>query len=677
MGYEKRVMNNMKRSKLSLILLAAVFLSACDQSDPSLEVGVSGNGMSAPSAYTLDHNESVLNELPFDDVRDFEEASRGLLVSADNLVVKHAQTGATLWDMPAYDFIKGDAPDSVNPSLWRQAKLNGTPGLYKVKDGIWQLRNFDLATLSIIEGDSGWIIVDPGTSIETASASMQFLKQHLLGDKPISTIIFTHSHVDHFGGVAAFVSQQQYQSGAVTIVAPAGFVEEASSENIMLGGAMTRRAGYQYGLSLKPGPYGNVDLGLGKSVPFGAVSIYVPNLVISETGETHRLDGVNFEFQMASGTEAPSEMTFYLPDHNAFCGAEVISRTMHNVYTLRGAKVRDALLWSQVIDDILQNYGDADVIFNSHHWPVWGAERIGVYLETQSDTYKYIHDQTVRMILTGMTPNEIANSIELPETLSQQFSSRGYYGTLQHNAKAVYQYYMGWYDGNPANLHPLAAADTASKYIELMGGVDRVVEQAQLAFEAGEYQWVAELLNRAVFAEQEHKGARALLANTYDQMAYQAESGPWRSEYLTAAHELRNGITAPAMRPADMADVLTQTPISTFLQSIAVTIDPDKAEDKDLVVELVFSDVNESYVLVLRNSVLNFYQRPLTSAERYKPTATLTLKKQMLLELLTGKAGLKQAIFGGQLSLDGSLLDLLSFFGSMSASADNFPIVTP
>lgn len=664
----------------TLISLITVFtLAGCNQqpsAPPPQAGGAAGN--SAPSSHTINANRAVLDALPFDDVRDFAEAERGLVVKADDLVVTHSKTGEPIWNMPAYQFIQGDAPDSVNPSLWRQGKLNATPGLYKVKDGIWQLRNFDLATISIIQGDKGWIIVDPSTTVENGRAARQFLATHLLGDKPITTIIFTHSHVDHFGGVLGFVDVEQIESGAIQVVAPEGFIEEASSENIMLGRAMGRRAGFQYGRALSPGEYGNIDLGLGKSVPFGVSSLVVPSLVIKHTGEQHTLDGVKFEFQIASGTEAPAELTFYLPEHNAFCGAEVISRTMHNVYTLRGAKVRDALLWSEVIDSMLQNYGQADVVFNSHHWPIWGQERIREYLESQRDTYKFIHDQTVRMILQGMTPTEIANSIELPEGLGQQFSARGYYGTLQHNAKAVYQHYMGWFDGNPANLHPIPKSQAASKYIELMGGVDTVVEKAQTAYDKGEYQWVAELLNHAVFAEPNHQAAKQLLANAYDQMAYQAESGPWRSEYLTAAHELRHGITMPETNPADMSSVLEQTPISTFLKTIAVSVDADKAAGKDLAIELKFDDVKEDYVLVLKNSVLRSYRiEPEQQLIAVNPTVTLSLTKALLLEMLTGEAGLKKILLGDDLSVEGSKLDLLSLFRSLDSGKGNFAIVTP
>jgi alkyl sulfatase BDS1-like metallo-beta-lactamase superfamily hydrolase len=666
------------------LLLFTIALAACEQNAETTAQHEADAGNGAPTKHTIAINKAVLSELPFDDVRDFEEAQRGLIVASENLIVKHPTTGEDLWNIPSYDFIKGDAPDSVNPSLWRQAKLNGTPGLYKVKEGIWQLRNFDLATISIIQGKTGWILIDPGTTTATGQVAMEFLRKHLLGDKPISTIVFTHSHVDHFGGALGFVQQQQIDSGNVKIVAPEGFLEEASSENIMLGRAMARRAGYQYGQALKPSVYGDIDLGLGKSVPFGPTSLVLPSLVIRETGEEHVLDGVRFVFQIASGTEAPAEMTFFLPEHNAFCGAEVISRTMHNVYTLRGAKVRDALLWSQVIDSILQNYGNVDVIFNSHHWPVWGTQRISRYLETQRDTYKFIHDQTVRMIQNGLTPNEIANQIELPEELNAQFSSRGYYGTLQHNAKAVYQYYMGWYDGNPANLHPLPTVESAPKYMQLMGGIDSVVEKAQTYYDNGEYQWVAELLNHAVFSNPDHDGAKALLANTYDQMGYQAESGPWRSEYLTAAHELRHGITVPEISTIDSVGILSQTPIPTFLQTIAVGIDAEKAAGKDIVVDLVLSDINEAYVLVLRNSVLNFYTRSQvngsdssTNLNKYESSVTLTLSKVMLLKILSGEGSLKEILLGDDLSVEGSMLDLFSFFSSLGGAAGNFPIVTP
>ncbi len=668
-------MTNQRKLKALLILALLKLITACEPKATDEKVSSAGNV--APSPHTIKHNREVLNQLPFSDTKDFEEAEKGLVIAAENLVVHHAKTEDIIWNMPAYDFIAGEAPASVNPSLWRQAKLNSKTGLYKVKEGIWQLRGFDLATISIIEGNKGWIIVDPNTSIETGEVSRGFLQEHLLRDKPISTIIFTHSHIDHFGGVAAYVTNEQVQSGEVTIVAPEHFVEEAVSENVMLGSAMSRRAGYQYGVSLQPGPRGSVDLGLGKSVPFGTNSLLIPNLIVKKTGETHTLDGVEFVFQIASGTEAPAELTFYLPEHKAFCGAEVISRTMHNVYTLRGAKVRDALLWSSIIDDMLQNYGHSDVVFNSHHWPIWGQERVRRYLETQRDTYKYIHDQTVRMILQGMTPNEIANTITLPETLNNQFYSRGYYGTLQHNAKAVYQFYMGWYDSNPANLHSLDNHETAPKYIELMGGIDSVVAKAQSYYENGEYQWVAELLNHAVFADPNHWNAKQLLAKTYDQMAYQAESGTWRSEYLSAAHELRHGITAPNINVADSAEVLTHTPIPKFLETLAVSVEPEKAAGKDLNIELAFTDIDQIYLLSLRNSVLNFYQLPNSNLDSSEPSATLRLTKRIFLELISGQSDLKTILFSDELSTEGSRRDLLRFFTSFSTNTSNFPIVVP
>lgn len=667
--------------KILLVAGLAIMVSACDQQATKVKVTAGGNaGNSAPTERTIAANKAVLDSLPFSDMRDFEEANRGLVATADNLVVKHMRTGETIWDMPAYDFIQGDAPDTVNPSLWRQAKLNNTAGLYKVKEGIWQLRNFDLSTLSIIKGKSGWILVDPGVSKENAIVAMKFLRQHLLQDLPITAIIFTHSHVDHFGSIMGYITKEQYQSGDIQIIAPAGFLKEAASENILLGTAMTRRASYQYGSVLAPGVYGAVDLGLGKAVPFGTATLVQPNTIVSKTGEKLLIDGMQFEFQIASGTEAPAEFTFYLPELNAFCGSEVISRTMHNVYTLRGTKVRDALLWSQVIDDILQNYGQAEVIFNSHHWPIWGQERIKGYLENQRDTYKFIHDQTVRMVLNGMTPNEIANEIELPESLNQQFSSRGYYGTLQHNAKAVYQFYMGWYDSNPANLHPLAPANSAPKYIEMMGGIEAVVSKAQSYFNEGEYQWVAELLNHAVFAEPDHKGAKALLAQTYDQMGYQAESGPWRSEYLSAAHELRHGITVQPPGMEDASGLISLAPTEEFLKSFAVRIDPEKAKGKDLLLELTLPDVDEAYSLVLRNSVLHHYSKqPKQQAGSIERAAdvSITLNKDVFLSILTGTADMKEILLGDAVDVEGSTLDLISFFASMDKPDSVFPIVTP
>ncbi|MEM8497784.1 MAG: alkyl sulfatase dimerization domain-containing protein [Pseudomonadota bacterium] len=664
---------------LTLIILTS--LIGCGQEPESIanisESSVSDAGNSAPTQHTIEKNKAVLDALPFSDTRDFEEAERGLIAKATNLVVKHKSTGDTLWDIPAYDFIKGEAPDSVNPSLWRQAKLNGTPGLYKVKQGIWQLRNFDLATLSVIEGERGWILVDPSTTIETGAASLAFLKKHLFDDKPVSAILYTHSHADHFGGVRAYVDEGHDEK--LQVVAPEGFMEEAASENILLGPAMTRRAGYQYGLALKPGVYGNIDLGLGKSLPFGTTSVIEPNTIIRETGEEHLIDGVRFIFQIASGTEAPSEFTFYLPEHNAFCGAEVISRTMHNIYTLRGAKVRDALLWSKVIDSILQDYGHSDVIFNSHHWPVWGTERITEYLESQRDTYKFIHDQTIHMVLAGMTPKEISHSIKLPENLANKFYSRGYYGTLQHNAKAVYQRYVGWYDGNPANLHPIPPAKSGARYIELMGGIETVIEKAQTYYDNGEYEWVAELLNHAVFSQPDHTAAKELLAKAYDQLGYQAESGPWRSEYLTAAHELRHGITAPPTRTIDALGVISMAPTDTFLETIAVNIDAEKADGKELTLNFVFTDTKERFLITLRNSVMHHYLKPYKQeGNPNNATVTVSLTKEMFLNMIVGAVDMQAILFGDELSIDGSKLDLLSFFASLSQSGNNnFPIVTP
>ncbi|MEH6556291.1 MAG: alkyl sulfatase dimerization domain-containing protein [Oceanicoccus sp.] len=664
--------------RILLVTGLVMLVNACDNSPTEVNVTAEGSaGNSVPSGFTIAANKRVLETLPFSDMRDFEDANRGLVATADNLVISHMRTGETIWDMPAYDFIQGNAPPTVNPSLWRQAKLNNTAGLYQVKEGIWQLRNFDLSTLSIIRGETGWILVDPGVSTENATVALAFLKQHLLADLPITAIVFTHSHVDHFGGVLGYITQEQYQSGDVQIIAPAGFLEEAASENIVLGTAMARRASYQYGSVLSPGIYGAVDLGLGKAVPFGTATLVQPNTIVSESGETLLVDGVEFEFQIASGTEAPAELTFYLPELNAFCGAEVISRTMHNVYTLRGAKVRDALLWSQVIDGIRQNYGHSEVIFNSHHWPVWGKDRIEEYLENQRDIYKFIHDQTVRMVLSGMTPNEIANTIELPQSLGQHFSSRGYYGTLQHNAKAVYQFYMGWYDSNPANLHPLAEADSAPKYIEMMGGIEAVVSKAKSYFDNGEYQWVAELLNHAVFAEPNHDGAKALLAHTYDQMAYQAESGPWRSEYLSAAHELRHGITLEPMGLADAGGMIALAPTEEFLKSLAVRIDPEKAAGKDLLIELILPDVNEAYSLVLRNSVLNYYPRHNISYDDQEIDVSITLNKDVFLSILTRTANIKDLLLGNAVDVEGSRLDLISFFASVDSPDSVFAIVTP
>lgn len=654
----------------SAFLFLSLVLTACDTDVPSAE-DANAAGHTAPTAATIAANRESVKALDLDDPRDFEQASRGLTAKPESLLVRRAD-GAAIWNQDQYVFETGAAPDSVHPSLWRQAKLNAQHGLYQVTDRIYQLRGFDLANMTLIEGDSGWIIVDPFTVKETAATAWAFAMQHL-PNKPIRAVLFTHSHVDHFGGVTGILDPQNLPEG-LRIIAPSGFTEEATSENLLAGVAMQRRASYQYGRRLARDARGHVDLGLGKEVPFGGqIGFLEPNELIDRTPQPLTIDGIEFQFQFTPGSEAPAEFTFYLPQFKAFCGAEVVSRTMHNIYTLRGAKVRDALAWSDYIHEALRLFGEsADIYFASHHWPIWGNEEIKAFLTAQRDTYKYIHDQTVRLANHGYTPREIAEQIQLPPSLATQFSSRGYYGTLKHNAKAVYQHYFGWYDANPANLDPLPPEAAAKRYVDAMGGTDGVLTQARSAFDDGEYRWAAELLNHLVFADPDNGDARGLLAQTYDQLGYQSESGPWRDVYLSAAYELRHGGPQTGFDISSALDMLRAVPLHKFFVSMAGRLNGPKAEGKNLRVNFIFSDRAEGYHLWIENAVL--HSEPLAEQAA---DVTLTVTHELFLKMAVGTAGIRDTLLSDELSVEGSRLDLISFFSLFDKPDGKFGIVVP
>jgi alkyl sulfatase BDS1-like metallo-beta-lactamase superfamily hydrolase len=654
-----------------LSLFLCLGLTAC--SEPAVEIDSSADarGHSAPSEYTLQANRQVAASLPLADQQDFEDATRGFIGTDEPLQVFNAG-GDIVWDMPSYDFINGEAPGSVNPSLWRQASLNNINGLFKVTDRVYQVRGYDLANMSIIEGDTGLIIVDPLTAKETAAAALALARQHL-GDKPVLAVIFTHSHIDHFGGVFGVITQQQYNEGQVRVIAPVGFMEEATSENIIAGTAMGRRSILMYGRDLARSERGHVGSGLGKSPAYGTFGIIEPTEIIDTTGQRKTIDGLEFVFQNAPHSEAPAELTFSLPQLGAYCGAEVTTHTLHNLYTLRGAKVRDALKWSEYIDEIIDLSANDDVYFASHHWPMWGRERIKTYLEQQRDTYKYIHDQTVRLFNEGYTPKEIAEQLELPQALRQGFANRDYYGTVKHDSKAVYQAYLGWYDANPSSLDALPPEEAGRHYVELAGGADALLEKADAAYAGGEYRWAAELLNHLVFAEPGNGRAKGLLANTYDQLGYQSESAPWRDVYLSAAYELRHGLPVEMVDMALMTDVLERTPVDKFFQSMSVRLDSEKASDVDMSVAIQFSDLNETYLLSVKNSVMHY--RLTDSIEG--ANASLVLTHGFFIRMLTGDVGLREGLTSDELSVDGSKVDLVRFFSLFGSPDGLFNIVTP
>ena len=664
------------RQLIPTMLILALALGACSPkkqaprfAGANLPPDVAGN--TAPTEQTAALNASVAEALPLSDPQDFEDAKRGLIASDVNLRVEGAE-GTVIWDMPAYSFVDGEAPASVNPSLWRQARLNNIHGLFEVTKGVYQLRGYDLANMSLIEGKTGWIVVDPLTAEQTARAAIAFARAHL-GDKPVSAVIFTHSHIDHFGGVLGVLTPEEAEERKVPIIAPELFIDEATSENIVAGVTMSRRALYMFGLRLPRTERGHVGSGLGKGPAHGTFGILRPTETISETTTELTIDGVKFVFQNAPGSEAPSELTFYLPDLKTFCGAEVVSHNMHNLYTLRGAKVRDALKWSGYIDEVIALFGDAEVYFGSHHWPVWGNERIIGFLQKQRDTYKYINDQTLRLALHGYTPREIAEQLKLPESLRTSFPNRGYYGTLKHNAKAVYQRYFGWYDGNPANLDPLPPTEAGAKYVELAGGAANLLKGAQAAYDEGDYRWVAEVVNHLVFADPDNREARELLARAYDQLGYQAESGPWRDVYLTGAFELRHGGPDEGIDLASAMDMLKQAPPERFLDAMAARLNGPEAEGKEMVVNLVFSDLGTSHVLELKNSVLRHYKRD------PDPDANVTLRitHDLYLQMATGRVGIKDTVFTDDLKVEGSRIDLVRFFRLFDKPDGTFNIVVP
>ena len=653
------------------IVLAAALGCAEPPPPPTAEGPPDAHGHTAPTPTTSAANSAVAAALPLGDRQDFGDVAHGRVAGDPDVVITDAK-GRTIWDTRAYGFVQGDAPPSVNPSLWRQAKLNGAHGLFEVAPGVHQVRGYDLANMSIIDGKTGWILVDPLGSSETSAAALA-LARNALGAKPIVAIIFTHSHVDHFGGIQGVLPDEAARAG-VRIVAPKGFIEEATSENVLAGLAMGRRAMFMYGTSLARSPRGHVDTGLGKEPSQGHLSIVAPTDVVDHTPQPMDIDGVRFVFQYAPGSEAPAELTFYLPDAKAWCGAEIVSHNMHNLYTLRGAKVRDALRWSGYIDEAINLFGDAEVVFVSHHWPVWGNARVMTFLRQQRDQYRYLHDQTLRLANGGATPDEIAEELELPASLRTVFSSRDYYGTVRHNAKAIYQNYFGWYDGNPAHLNPLPPVESSTRYVEAMGGAAAVLAKAQAAFDEGDYRWAATLLNHLVFAEPSNAQARERLAAVYDQLGYQAESGPWRDEYLSGAYELRHGIqSTDAFAPAAAADLLMHLPLDVFFASLSSRLNGPKAEGRDTKVNMTFTDLNETWVLSLENAVLHAARRDADPAA----VATVKLTRPMLVRLVTGQEGLKDLVFSDELSVEGSKLELVSFLTLLDRPGPPFPIVTP
>ena len=624
--------------------------------------------------FTQSANDTLRDELNWEDVRDFESASRGFIASLDDPVITNAD-GRPVWDLNAFPFLSEEtAPPSVNPSLWRVSRLNALyHGLFKVTDGVYQIRGFDLSVMSIIETDSGYVVIDPMISAEPARAGMDLVYQHV-GRKPVVAVIYTHSHVDHWGGVKGVIDEADVKAGKIKVIAPENFVEYAISENVIAGNVMSRRASYMYGNLLPKDTKGQVGAGLGQTTSVGSNSLIIPTDSITHTGQTMTIDGLDIEFQLTPDTEAPAEMNFLFPRYRALCMAENCSHTMHNLYTLRGAQVRDAKAWAYYIDEAIDYFsGRYDVVFASHHWPTWGADESTAYLKLQRDMYKYLHDETLRLANQGYTLLEIPEIIHLPAEIYRAWHNRGYYGSINHNVKAIYQRYLGFFDGNPATLHPLPPEAAGRKYVEFMGGADALLANARRAFDQGEYRWVAQVVNHLVFADPDNEAARDLQADALEQLGYQAESGPWRNFYLSAAKELRDGVMDLATPKSTNPDIVRATPLDMFFDLLAVRLIGEKAEDTVITLNAHFTDIDEQYVLRIEHGVLNYAKgRQADDAD-----ATLTTTRVVLDEVVLGEATMADKLATGQARIDGDPAKLVEFLSMLDTFEFWFNIVTP
>lgn len=624
----------MEKRLLAFLIVSVmlVTLVSCNSKDPIKTIEdiesektdiISELGLNAESKGATEHtvqvNSAVYSLLDFENTQEADFATLGLIDAPEKLELKD-ENGKIIWSQEAYSFLSDyeKAPDTVNPSLWENTKNNHAYGLFKVTDNIYQVRGYDMANLTVIKGNTGWILFDPLMSIECSEAAMQLIEKNL-GSLPIKAVIISHSHADHFGGIKGVLSEEevadsslsvkaQLASGKIPIIVPEGFTEHAVSENIYAGKAMTRRANYQYGTLLNPGVQGSLAMGIGMGQSKGTTSFITPTYEIKNTCEKITIDGVELEFQLTPGTEAPAEMNTWIPQFKALWMAENCTGTLHNLYTLRGAQVRDGVAWAKYITEAITLYGDkAEVVFQSHNWPHWGNEIINDYMVNTAAVYKFINDQTLTYINQGYTSDEISNMIELPENLAKNWYTRQYYGTVAHNSKAVYQKYMGWYDANPVNLNPLEPTESAKKWVEYLGDTDEVLRLAKKDFDKGEYQWVAEITNVIVYAEPSNKAARLLCADALEQLGYQAESGTWRNAYLTAALELRNGnSTEPSAFSSDGSGVKGMT-ASMLFDYMGILLDKQAFAEHDFTINIVFLN-NEKHMIRVKNGVLLHYE---------------------------------------------------------------------
>jgi alkyl sulfatase BDS1-like metallo-beta-lactamase superfamily hydrolase len=639
-------------------------------------MNIEANNPRAPrpaEASVAEANKAALGALPFADRRDFDDAARGFVGTNDDAAIRTGE-GRTVWSQKPYGFLHADeAPATVHPSLWRISQLNCRHGLFAVTEHVYQIRGFDIANMTIVEGDSGIIVIDTLTSAEPAKAALELYYRHR-GNRPVKAVIYTHTHTDHWGGVKGAVDQAAVASGEVAIIAPDGFMEHAVSENVIAGNAMVRRAQYQFGTLLAKGERGQVDAALGKTISRGTVTLIAPTDLIRSTGETRTIDGIEIIFQMAPNSEAPAEMHMYFPALRALNMAENTTHLFHNLLPFRGAEVRDPLAWSKYINEALELFSDrSDVLMGQHHWPVWGTERIKSYMTSQRDLYKYVHDQTLRLMNHGLTAPEIAETLILPRSLAQEWQNRGYYGTVRHNAKAIYQKYLGWYDGNPANLDPLPPREAAKKMVGYMGGSAAIIAKARQDFHAGEFRWVAEVMNKVVFAEPDNAEARALNADAFEQLGYLSEAATWRNAYLFAAQELRNGVAASGATASVSPDTLAALTIDMLFDFIGVRLNGPKAEGKRAVINWTFEDTGQLYVLNLENCALTY----VAGKNRENADASLTLSRATLNAIFARQTTFMQEIQSGKVKIAGNPMKLMELFGLLDTFQPTFEIVEP
>jgi len=603
--------------------------------------------------------------------RDLEEARRGLIAPFDPPVVENAQ-GRVVWDLRSYDFLDGEPPDTSHPNLWRQGQLNRIAGLFELAPGFYQLRGFDLSNMHVVEGDEGIVVIDPLVSAETAAAAIALYREHR-GERPVTGLIYTHSHVDHFGGAKGVVSAEEVEAGRVPVLAPAGFLHHAVSENVFAGTAMGRRAGYMYGALLERGPMGQVGSGLGQTTSLGSITLIPPTVEVGATGQTEVVDGVEMTFQLTPGTEAPAEMNIHFPEARVLCVADNVARSMHNILTPRGALVRDPRIWAHYLDEAIELFGArSEVLFSGHHWPCWDGDRIVDLLEKQRDLYTYLHDQTLRLLNKGHTGPEIAELVELPPSLAEEWHCREFYGSVSHNTKAIYQRYMGWFDGNPAHLWEHPPVEQARRYVEFMGGAETVLEKARRSFEQGDYRWVAEVVNHVVFAEPENEAARELQAEALERLAFGAENATWRNFFLMGARELREGIAGTPTSAAP-PDIVANLSVEQLLDAMAIRLNGPRAWDSHLRIDWVIAEPDEEHALTVRNGVLRH------RAGRHEPAcdAALLIDREALDQLLLKTADIGELIESDRLKFEGEGEKIGELLGLLDEPDPSFPIVTP